>query len=657
MSVHLAETAAVSALAVILTALMAAPVLRAPSERIFGMEIVGRHHDPFTVMEQFSRPVVLGVYSQPLTDVPGALLARVAGPVAAYNSIVLLTFPLSAVTAFLLGRYLGLAPAGAAIAALAFAFSPFHLAQAAYHPHIAQTQWIPLVLLALWRCLDAASPAAVALLAVSIAGVTLSNYYGGLIAAMITPVAVAAYWWVRSRPEPASLRRLAITIGILTLMAAGGVAYWWYAIHGAVPGLPGFAFARADLFLFSAKWWGYLVPPVGHPWLGRLAERVWSGAGVPRAALVEQQVSLGWGIVALGLVAVAAWLLRDRRQSSALTAVPVLVAVALAALVCSLSPERTIGPITFTRPSAWLFEVVPMFRAYARFGVVVQLMAALLAAIGAERLWRTGRRDARVACVSLLAVAATEYAVWPPAQWRDVLPTGAHRWVAAQPGAVRALDCAPLTPESRSVQWLTDYRIVPHTTAFDDCTQPNLVDKLAAGGFTHLVVRRRTLEGRRFADHLPPDGLQVAARFRDGEVFTVTARTPVVYTAGMTAFYAREYDTAWTWRWMGPQGAWTIVNSGDRPVVARVDVEMTAFHRARTLVMMLDGRAVQTLTIPDGRRITRIGPLALTPGEHALVFQPAEPAAVPDDLVNNGDRRLLSVGVGAWRWSVETERP
>ena len=35
----------------------------------------GRHHDPFTVMEQFGRPITLGAYSQPLTDIPGALLA------------------------------------------------------------------------------------------------------------------------------------------------------------------------------------------------------------------------------------------------------------------------------------------------------------------------------------------------------------------------------------------------------------------------------------------------------------------------------------------------------------------------------------------------------------------------------------------------------
>ncbi len=173
---------------------IAAPVLRAPSERLFGMEIVGRHHDPFTVMEQFGRPIAVGVYSQPVTDITGALLARISGAVAAYNWLVLLSFPLSAAAAYLLARHLALSPAGATVAAMAFAFSPFHVAHAAYHPHIAQTQWVPLYLLALWRCLDNASPAAVGFLGAATIAVTLSNFYGGLIAAVITPVAVAAYW-------------------------------------------------------------------------------------------------------------------------------------------------------------------------------------------------------------------------------------------------------------------------------------------------------------------------------------------------------------------------------------------------------------------------------------------------------------------------------
>ena len=70
------EVLALRRVATIMTVAIAVPVLRAPSERVFGMEIVGHHHDPFTVMERFARPLALRVYSQPITDSPG----RAAGP-------------------------------------------------------------------------------------------------------------------------------------------------------------------------------------------------------------------------------------------------------------------------------------------------------------------------------------------------------------------------------------------------------------------------------------------------------------------------------------------------------------------------------------------------------------------------------------------------
>jgi hypothetical protein len=655
-----AEVVAVSALAALVTVAMAAFVLRAPSDRLFGMEIVGRHHDPFTVMAQFGRPMTFGVYSQPATDLPGALLARLTGPVAAYNWLVLLTFPLSAAAAYLLARYLTLSRVGATVAAMAYAFSPFHVAQAAYHPHIAQTQWIPLYLLALWRCLDAASPRAVALLAAAAMAVTLSNFYAGLIMGVMTPIAVAAYWLVTARPDSQSTRRLAITAGALLAIAAGGVAY----ASTVVVDRSVFAFPRADLFRYSAKWWGYLVPPAAHPLLGETAHRVWSAVDV-REGLLEQQVSLGWGIVALGLIAVWRWLGSDKQPS--LARVPVLVIVAMAALVCSLSPERTIGAFNFVRPSALLYYVAPMFRSYARFGVVVQLMAALLAGVGVDYLLRGGTRRAQIACLALVALAAGEYAVAPSALWRDAMPTKAHRWVTQQPGRVRALDCTPSNRESAPVQWLTGNRVTSQGRSTNDCTEPNVSGKLAAFGYTHLLVRRDTADGLWFAAHPAVDGLRAAANLADAQVFAITASTPAIYTATMTGFSPRERDGTWSWRWMGDDAAWTIVNTSAQPIVTGLAIELSAFHRARQMELRLDGRPVgnvQTLIVePSKRRIYEIGPLTVPPGIHELAFHPIEAATVARDVIDNGDgsgrgdKRRLSFAVGTWRWDVQGEQP
>jgi hypothetical protein len=655
---RVAEVVAVSVFATIVTVVIAAPVFLAMSERVFGMEIVGRHHDPFTVMEQFGRAGGAGVQSQPVTDITGALLARMSGAVAAYNWLVLLTFPLSAAAAYLLARYLALSPTSATVVAMAYAFSPFHLAHAAYHPHIAQTQWIPVYLLSLWWCLDRASPLAVAVLGAAALAVTLSNFYGGFIAAVITPVAVIAYWLSARRGEPGSVRRLGVTIGSLGLIGAAGIAYAVYVARAVFVNRAAFAFPRADLFRYSAKWWSYLVPPIEHPLFGAAARRVWTAVGV-REGLLEQQVYLGWGIVTLGLIAVVRWLVprHAARPSLSLSRVPVLMVVAVAALVCSLSPERTVGTFRLVRPSALLYEVLPMFRSYARFGVVVQLMAALLAGIGMDVLVRTGTRRARIVCIGLVALAAGEYAVSPFALWRDALPTTAHRWVAQQATRVRVLDCRPLTQESESIQWLTDHRVTLGS-ATSDCTEPNLSQKLAGGAYTHLLVGLDTDDGRWFESHPTRDGLEVAEDFKDSKVFVVTARIPAIYTAAMTGFSPREHDAERSWQWMGTDAAWTIVNTSDRSLVATLALEMSAFDHARRLELRLDARSVPIVAVVDpARRIVQIGPLMVPPGQHELLFHPVDVPTVASEVINNGDGRPLSFAFGTWHWTVLGHRP
>ena len=121
-----------------------------------------------------------------------------------------------------------------------------------------------------------------------------------------------------------------------------------------------------------------------------------------REGLLEQQVSLGWGIIALVFIALGryVWLIRSR-DSACGVRVPILVAVAFTALACSLP----------TLPLASCHGAVPMFRSYARFGVLVQLMAVLLAGIGVDFLRRSGTTRARIASAALVALVAVEYAV------------------------------------------------------------------------------------------------------------------------------------------------------------------------------------------------------------------------------------------------------
>jgi hypothetical protein len=264
---------------------------------------------------------------------------------------------------------------------------------------------------------------------------------------------------------------------------------------------------------------------------------------------------------------------------------------------------------------------------------------------------------AQIVCIVLVTLAAGEYMVWPPELWRDVLPTTAHRWALQQPGRLQVLDCATVTEESAFVQAVSASRILPLTGDVDDCMEPDLPHKLAATGYTHLVVRRDTRERRWFADRPAPDGLLRQARLRDGDVFGVAANPPAVYTAAMTAFFGREHDREWTWRWMAATAKLRVVNTTPRPVTATLKLELLAFHNSRRLQVWVDGHVLETLVVEPERGLYTIGPLTIAPGEHDVVLHPMLSPTVADDVMRNGDLRPLSFALGAWTWAVVGDQP
>jgi hypothetical protein len=537
------------------------------------------------------------------------------------------------------------------VAGLAYAFLPFHVTQAAGHPHVAQTQWLPLYLLALWRCVDRPDLPRAALLLASAAAVALSDFYAGFIAAVLSPVALLAYGIVSpSGAGESRLRRVAITSLVLAAAAAAG----FVLIHHFTPMVllhPGFlAFPRSELFAWSAKWWSYLIPPVDHPLWGPDVREFWARHGVGESLLEHQQVAVGWSILALGAVPLWRWR-RGDRDSLAVRSAPVLASLAGAALLCSLSPERRSGPLTFVRPSALLYEVAPMFRAYGRFGVVVGLMTALLAGAGVAWLWLRPGLGGRVAAVLLLGVAAFEYAPLPPWRWRDVLPTRAHRWLASQSGLLRVLDCVPpaRVSDSLAASLLGHEVSLLDAPTFDDCGEPRLADKLKAMGYTHVVVRRDSAIGRRLAAISVPDGLARGSEFEDGWILEVRAERPRVYVSALLGFYPREYEGAATWRWMGQTGSLRLVATRES-LGTVLDLELKAFPRERRVEWLLNGRRLGEMTVAaEWRRYELpLGPLA--PGETTLTLACRGPAIAANDVLHNDDPRAIGLALGSWRF-------
>lgn len=626
------DTLGVAGLASAITAVLAWWTLQQPASRLVGLEVVGRHHDPFTAMLVFQHPAIAGVRLQPLTDLPGAMLAAWFGPVAAYNALVLLSFPLAAVAAFQLARFLRIGRWASGGAALAFAFSPFHLAQAAYHPHVAQVYWLPVYLWALWAALERASPWRLAGLVVAIVGVVGSNYYGGLVAATLTPVALLVdFAWRRDeRASPGhDIRRTLLTLGGVVGVLVVGLWLVWPSWQAAV--LSG-AFPVESLSMYGARWWSYLLPPVAHPWLGEWARSFWVDAQL-MPGLVDQQLSLGLGAVLLA--GTTLWR-ADRDQALPPARRGALWLLVVWTFLCSLAPLEAIPHWAW--PATWVHAVAPMFRSFARFGVVVQLLIVVLAAAGAERLWHSGRGGARALVVVLAAFTLTEYLVTPASYWRDVLPTPVHRWVADH-SSMRAMDCAELNAETVSVEWLTEGRI-RLSRADTDCQEPDLVPRLVADGFTHLIVQR---DAR--VDTASLGGLSAVAELQGHRVFALPDRVADVFVAATEGLHPRERDRDWTWRWIDAAAIWRVVTAWGAPAQT-LWIEVQSVDGPRTLDVMVGDRRVGTVPVTPARAWHRVEGVRLPVGSSSLRLVPVEPAAPP----TSQDGRALSVAIGGWRW-------
>ena len=627
-------------LACAITLVIAWPVVTAPTRVVFGDEIVGRQADLHAVIAEFGNARSSDLFPQALMMVPGVVFAKAFSPVTALNVVVLWTFPLTALTTFALARYLHRSTLAAAVAALVFSFSPMHLAQAAYHPYTAQFQWIPLYFLALVALVDRVTLWRIVALIAASAALLLSSAEAALMAALLTPVTIVAFWAIR--PDiPQNYRPLVWPLAIFGAFVVAAVVI-------ALVGHPG-VFSRAymdqfpirEIALYRARWWAYFVPAVDHPMLGNIANGFFGRFGVQP---LEQQIFVGVAFLTLGVIAlgVSAWTWRPEWRY-----VVAIGAVGLAAALISIGPATGSCEPFSAAPACLLFRAVPVFRTYARFAVMVNLAVAIAAGAGTAML-ASYSRPGRVAAIALLAVGAFEF--WPlPVRAHDVLPTAAHRWLATQSATGPAFDCYPANQADRFVPWLMQRDLSFLSEKIKTCSDPEIGRKLAALGYTRVIVR-----GGDASSKLPqplPSGLTLAHDFADSHVYAVDQTMPPVVTIALNGFFEYEHQGDYWWRWMSPTGRWTVRNTTTTPQTVALSVDLVPIGTPRTLTIALDGKPAASQALGMERRQYTLGPWTLSPGDHTLAFSADGEPTRPSDLVEDSkDSRQLTVAFSNEHW-------
>jgi hypothetical protein len=324
-----------------------------------------------------------------------------ASPVVAYNVLFLLSFPLSAFTAYLLAWSLTRRTGPAIVAGVIYGYAIFRFAHLG-HLQILWSWWMPLALLGLHRWMTDRRASALLLFGAAWLGESLSNGYYLLYFSIIVGLWLA--WFTPWREA----RRLLVPV-LLTWMAAAAclapILLTYTRVQHANRLYRGFdeidrnSADVLDFFRVSA------------------ATRF---PGLEDQQRAEREVSLGFVgtcVLAAGIAAVLAGVLTTRgRAWRDRKALAFYVSATLVAMVLALGPRPRAGGVELLHqgPYAWLMAVVPGFtgvRVPARFTLLAVLCLAIAAALllARVRLATATRERCVFGAIALIALLDT----WP----------------------------------------------------------------------------------------------------------------------------------------------------------------------------------------------------------------------------------------------------
>jgi hypothetical protein len=618
-----------------------------------------RGQNPFSTAYLFY-PLQIDLFFQTLS-LPNAIMVApvllAVGPVAALNTVALLSFGLGGYFTYRIACTLVDDRAAALLAGFVFAFAPYHIQRLWSGPmELIAVHWLPIYVLLLMRAL--ARPSIPRLLAAALALLvtTLASQYYGLYAAVYTVghgLLAAA-----TAPRGARLRSLGAAAAVGTLWIAG-LLPMILAVGGVGDAVLEDWYVRQ--VYHSAALVDLIMPNIQHPLWGAAAA-AWQGSLHPFG--LESGAGMGLAITVLCLVAVVR---RPRRAWPWAT-------LALGTIMLAMGPQLRLTEADSPIPGPFLLlDLIGPFRNSSRPSVFLALTMIPVAALVAEGFaslrdpwgvapnlrfvdfWRrsrqkpTNNRSIARAAIAALLVAELIVAPWPITQ---IAASPAYRALNAdpQPGAVLALpprnnDSVDLLNQichgrplvGGYLARLPDYPLSRYPSALKglwDAAPPALdmldldpAAELAAVGIRFVTLDLTQLpraQAARIRKRLDAPGISRAYADDRLEVYAVdhaAARSVAVLGPG---WYDTESDGARHWRWMQGRAGLSLI----APAEGLVELQLvaTAYGEGRPLKIWRGEQLLVSIDIPAAPRDQAVLLLLLLPpGSTDLVLE--SPAA------------------------------
>ncbi|PDW03077.1 hypothetical protein [Candidatus Viridilinea mediisalina] len=589
------------------------------------------------------------LYVQPLNLSNGILVLPITlafGPVAGYNSVVLLAFVLAGVAGYLLALRVTGHHLAALVGGLAFAWSPFHLTRL-YDGQLEliALQWPAFYAFFALRAVEdrRVRDALLAGLMLALTGYT-SWYY--LLFMLVWSSIFALLWW--QRPWVVAVRQWAMIGALALLLLAPALLPGLWSLYRDDRSLD--AVNPEDLRAYSANLVDFALPSYLHPLWGPLVHRT-AGAGWHQLS-GDWNVALGYTILllaalGLGMARRLAW------RWAILAGVGMLFALGPELLVATW---RTGIPLPYqliqALPGA-AFGLRPM-----RFTMLTTLALAPLVALGVrELLARAGQRQHSVAVVIIAlclfellpmqrqnhsaAIHPYYHTLGPEDGVLLHVPVPLYKNV--QPQKAQMTHGATLIGGYLARTPAYDLLVAPGIRSFLHL-QPEREQMLDPAGtavaiFNYYQIRqvivnwdamhpeRRPLVAEAISQVLPG----VAPIYSDETLtaFPVPVVAPRPFAFFGDGWHPEEYQDGRRWRWMSEQAELRLFNPDAEPQRFALHLALKSYQEPRELTLMLDEMWLDQWPIPvSAEPQARTLHLLLPPGEQRLSLSaPAEPEA------------------------------
>lgn len=609
------------------------------------------------------------LYVQTLSA-PNAVIALpvylLAGPVAAFNTVIVLGFALTGFGVFLLARQYAGGFWGPLLCGALITLGPFHFGQLQNsHVNLFSMQWIPLYIHALtlldersgrWRIGYAAGMAAL---------VVLSDWYWASVCGALTIV------WMLTRlglaPERRALARRYAFFAAGASLALAPLIAGMIANRKFIPlaGGPRSEIWEAYVRYSSADLFGLFFPNVYHPLWGAQVEQMLRPIAEPFAPS-GWYVAAGWTLAALAIIGIwSSW----RRALHLLIVGVCLWVLALGPTLWVLGRDSGIP-----MPYAWL-DRLPLFgaaRKPALFIAPVLAILSVLAALGLDALRQRLPSAWRAAPVAVAALLAA-FELWLP-PGRVFLPLerpAVYEQIAALPGAVADLPLDVLeTSRTLRNQMVHQQPIIggyiarrPAYESFsipllraigsmqalpdDDITPLRQSDLMAMQCFApvrHVVIRtdlttqheQTSLEQtltRLIGHPVAPAYADAQYRWYELPLFSDACQSFIYPGKG---WHAIERNAEMTlYRWADAESQIIVANPHSTPFPARVSFKFAAYQTTRRVEVWRDGRRLGSWDVSPAPRTYTM----LLPVERGINPFTLRAPAAPDPQSN----RMISI--------------